>query len=448
MVAEVVQAAYGCGHSRPVCGTFIGAVFDDSARLRLLHQLGCAFAARTELEDLCRLVISKCGEVLQAEGVGILLQDPGAQELFFPYVANEDPVAAERLRGLRFPADRGIAGEVLRCGRPIRVDDVRSDRRFYSGIDEQSGARTRNLIATPLRTEQGVIGVLQAVNRRGPNGFSDDDLAFLEALSGSVAIAIDNARAMEERAALRALRREIEIASEIQQSILPRRFPAFPDRLDFDLHAAMLPAHDVGGDFYDFFLIDSTHLGVVIADVSGKGMPAAIFMAVSRTLLKATALSGIAPAACLQQVNRLLHAENDSEMFVSLFYGILDLHGGRVTYSNGGHNPPLLRSAASGVRRLAAGQGCVLGVFEEAAYEGMTCAIVPGDTLLLYTDGVTEAMNPSGELYGEERLYSVARNDHGSPRALIDALIADVRRHGATATQSDDITLLAVTYRG
>jgi hypothetical protein len=170
------------GHSRPVCGTFIGTVFDDGARLRLLHQLGCAFAARTELEDLCRLVISKCGEVLQAEGVGILLQDPSTQELFFPHVANEDPVAAERLRGLRFPADRGIAGEVLRCGRPIRVDDVRADRRFYSGVDEQSGARTRNLIATPLRTEQGVIGVLQAVNRRGPNGFSDDDLAFLEAL--------------------------------------------------------------------------------------------------------------------------------------------------------------------------------------------------------------------------------------------------------------------------
>jgi sigma-B regulation protein RsbU (phosphoserine phosphatase) len=423
-------------------------VFDDRARLRLLHQLGCAFASRTELEDLCRLVISKCGEALDAEGVGILLRDSSTQELFFPYVANEDPLAAERLRGLRFPADRGIAGEVLRGGRPIRVDDVRTDPRFYSGVDHQSGARTRNLIATPLRTEQGVIGVLQAVNRRGLAGFSEDDLAFLEALSGSVAIAIDNARALEERAALRALRREIEIASEIQQSILPRRFPAFPERLDFDLYAAMFPAQDVGGDFYDFFLIDSTHLAVVIGDVSGKGMPAAIFMAVSRTLLKATALSGIAPAACLQQVNRLLHAENDSEMFVSLFYGVLDLPGGRITFSNGGHNPPLLRSPASGVRRLASGQGCVLGVFADAEYAATSCAIAPGDTLLLYTDGITEAMDPGGELYGEERLDSLARQDHGTPRALVDALVADVRRHSAAATQSDDLTVLAVTYRG
>ena len=393
-------------------------------------------------------MISKCGEALNAEGVGILLLDSSTQELFFPYVANEDPLAAERLRGLRFPADRGIAGEVLRCGRPIRVDDVRADRRFYSGVDQQSGARTRNLIATPLRTEQGVIGVLQAVNRRGLAGFSDDDLAFLEALSGSVAIAIDNARALEERAALRALRREMEIASEIQQSILPRRFPAFPERLDFDLYAAMFPAQEVGGDFYDFFLIDSMHLAVVIGDVSGKGMPAAIFMAVSRTLLKATALSGIAPAACLQQVNRLLHAENNSEMFVSLFYGVLDLHGGRIAFSNGGHNPPLLRSPASGVRRLASSQGCILGVFADAAYEDVSCAIAPGDILLLYTDGITEAMNPGGELYGEERLDSLARQDYGTPRALVDAVVADVRRHSATAPQSDDLTLLAVTYRG
>ena len=282
----------------------------------------------------------------------------------------------------------------------------------------------------------------------GLAGFSDDDLAFLEALSGSVAIAIDNARAMEERATLRALRREIEIASEIQQSILPRRFPAFPERKDFDLHAAMLPARDVGGDFYDFFLIDPTHLAVVIGDVSGKGMPAAIFMAVSRTLLKATAVSGLAPAACLQHVNRLLHAENSADMFVSLFYGILDLHGGRLTFSNGGHNPPLLQSAAGGLRDLASGQGCVLGVFGDAGYEGATCPITPGDTLLLYTDGVTEAMNPADEPYGEERLHALAQRDHGSPLALIDALIADVRRHSATATQSDDITLLAVTYRG
>ena len=427
-------------------------MFDDSTRLRLLHELGCAFAARTELEDLCRLVISKCGEALHAEGVGILLLDPKTQELFFPYVANEDPAVAARLRQMRFAADRGIAGEVLRSGRPLRVDDVRRDERFFSGADQKSGTTTRNLIAAPLRAEHGSIGVIQAVNRRGSveggPGFSDDDLAFLEALSGSIAIAIDNARAIEERAALRALRREVEIASEIQLSILPRTFPAFPDRDDFDLHAAMLPARDVGGDFYDFFLLGPTQLGVVIADVSGKGIPAALFMAVSRTLMKATALTAPSPAACLRQVNRLLCAENSAEMFVSLFYAILDTRSGRLVFSNGGHNPPLLVRAGGGAQFLATTPGCVLGAFDAAVYSDATTALAPGETLVLYTDGVTEAMNGADELYGEARLRARSSTPADSPRGLIDGIITDVKRHSGETIQSDDITLLAVTYRG
>lgn len=427
-------------------------MFDEGARLRLLHELGCAFAARTELEELCQLVISKCGEVLQADGVGILLLDTRTQELFFPYVANEDPEAAERLRQMRFAADRGIAGEVLRSGRPLRVDDVHADSRFYSGADEKSRTTTRNLIAAPLRSEQGTIGVIQAVNRRGSAetgvAFSDEDLAFLEALSGSVAVAIDNARAMEERSALRALRREVEIASEIQQSILPRTFPAFPGRDDFDLHAEMIPARDVGGDFYDFFLLSPSQLGVVIADVSGKGIPAAIFMAVSRTLMRATALAAPSPAACLRQVNRLLNAENSASMFVSLFYGILDTRSGEITFSNGGHNPPLVVGGDGAARYLATKPGCVLGVLDEAVYEDAATALAPGDTLVLYTDGVTEAMNAADELYGEERLQRLLRHPAESPRTLIEEVLSDVKQHSGEAIQSDDITLLAVTYRG
>ena len=213
-------------------------------------------------------------------------------------------------------------------------------------------------------------------------------------------------------------------------------------------HAAMIPARDVGGDFYDFFLLGPSQLGVVIADVSGKGIPAAIFMAVSRTLMKATALTASSPAACLQQVNRLLNAENSAEMFVSVFYGILDTQSGRLVFSNGGHNPPLFVRAGGDAQFLDAKPGCVLGVLDEAVYEDATRALMPGDTLVLYTDGVTEAMNGVDELYGEERLQRLLRNPADSPRNLIDRVIADVKQHSGEATQSDDITLLAVTYRG
>jgi Nif-specific regulatory protein len=166
----------------------------DTARLRLLYDLGRTFAAHIELEDLLPLVTSKCREALDAEGVSVLLLDTEKDELYFPYVAEEKPEVAARLVGLRFPADRGIAGAALQSGRSIRVDDAQSDFRFYGGVDRHTGATTRALLAVPLVAPQGKIGVLQAVNRRGGGTFSDADLAFLEALAASVAVAIENAR--------------------------------------------------------------------------------------------------------------------------------------------------------------------------------------------------------------------------------------------------------------
>ena len=166
----------------------------DAARLRLLYDLGRTFAAHIELEKLLPLVTSKCREALDAEGVSVLLLDSEKDELYFPYVAEENSQVAARLVGLRFPADRGIAGAALQSGRSIRVDDAQSDFRFYGGVDRHTGATTRALLAVPLISAQGKIGVIQAVNRHGGGTFSDDDLAFLEALAASVAVAIENAR--------------------------------------------------------------------------------------------------------------------------------------------------------------------------------------------------------------------------------------------------------------
>ena len=434
-------------------------MFDDSARLQLLHELGRAFAARTDLDELCSVVTRDCAGVLRAEGASILLLDPETNELFFPYVANADPEAAERLRRLRFPADQGIAGHTLTHGRAVRVDDAATDERFYGRIDQRSGRMTHSVLAAPLTAERGAIGVLQVVNRIGGGAFSDDDLAFLEALAGSVAVAVENARllaetraqlvalqrATEEHAALEALRRELDIAREIQQSILPRRFPAC-GRLD--LFATMLPARDVGGDFYDFFALDDRRFGLVIGDVSGKGMPAALFMAVCRTLVKATALSGLGPAACLQRVNDLLVADNPSDMFVTLFYAILDLGTGELTYSNGGHNPPFVIRSGAAVEPLAVG-GTLLGVLDSARFSEHRLRLCTGDTLLLYTDGVTEAANPAEVLYGDARVAHVlTAAGAGSCEQLVRSLLSDVARHSEGIAQSDDITLLAVRYLG
>lgn len=437
-------------------------VAEDSARLRLLYELGCAFAGRIDLDELSAFVVQKCREVLDAEGAAILLFDAERKELYFPYVADVDTEATARLRSLRFPADRGIAGAVLRSGQPLRVDDVATDPRFYRGVDQHTGLTTRALICAPLTTRQGTLGVIQVLNPRSGRPFTDDDLAFLDALAGSVAVAIDNARmyaqlkqqyaalqqAMREHEQLLAIRRELDIARSIQESILPRVFPPFPQRRDFEIFATMLPAREVGGDFYDFFLIDDTRLGMVIGDVSGKGVPAALFMAVTRTLLRSVALEGTPPDECLRRVNALLCLENSAEMFVTVFYGILNTATGALEYSNGGHNPPYLLLATA-AEPLSGTGGTVLGVLEHVNYASKRVTIEAGEGLLLYTDGVTEAMDAEGNLFSEQRLEAVlSRCGQAPPEGILRAVLDQVSQHAGCAPQSDDITVLAIRYRG
>lgn len=432
-------------------------------RASLLYELGCAFAERQELDELVPLVMAKCRDVLNAEGAAVLLLDVQRNELYFPYVAEEDATAAAQLRELRFPADRGIAGAVLQGCRSIRVDDAASDPRFYGGVDRHTRLTTRALISVPLRSRLGAIGVIQVLNPVSGGCFTGDDLAFLEALAGSVSVAIENARfyaqlreqvaalerAVHEHHELLTIRRELDIAHSIQQSILPRTFPPYPQRRDFELFAEMIPAQEVGGDFYDFFLIDNQRLGLVIGDVSGKGVPAALFMAVTRTLLKSTALAGLPPSACLQRVNSLLCLENASEMFVTLFYGILDTGTGTLAYSNGGHNPPYLLRADGSAEALAGTGDMVLGALENRAYRERNAILASGDSIFLYTDGVTEAMNAAGTLYSDQRLAALLSHTNGAPpEQLIRSVVDSVRQYSGETPQSDDITALALCYRG
>jgi phosphoserine phosphatase RsbU/P len=240
---------------------------------------------------------------------------------------------------------------------------------------------------------------------------------------------------------------ELRIASEIQRSILPRTFPPFPDRADFEIFATTIPALEMGGDFYDFFLIDDKRLGVVIADVSGKGVPAAIFMAVSRSLLKATALTSVSPSECLEHVNRLLCPDNEASMFVTVFYGILHTETGELEFSNGGHNLPyVIRDDR--VSPVGQPDGMALGFFDKATYHTSRMRLNAGETLVLYTDGVTEAMDVQDQFFSMSRLEQMLRQfGRQRPVNLLTNLVEDVQAFSSGAVQADDITLLALQYR-
>lgn len=253
--------------------------------------------------------------------------------------------------------------------------------------------------------------------------------------------------ALVSKTRLAGLQQELQIASQVQLSILPRDMPVDP-RVNVFCH--ITPAREVGGDFYDYFPIDANRFGFVIADVSGKGVPAALFMAISRTLLKSTALFVDSPSACLQRLNDLLAAENEQMLFVTVFYAVIDLSTGQVDYVNAGHNPPWLIRRNGDLSPLPRTRGIAVAVHEGFAYQQGRVQLAPGDTLYLYTDGITEAFDVDGQEYGDARLQ--ASLERIPPDAPIDTLsqrvIDDVRAFERGAAQADDMTSLALRYLG
>jgi sigma-B regulation protein RsbU (phosphoserine phosphatase) len=251
----------------------------------------------------------------------------------------------------------------------------------------------------------------------------------------------------ETTAAKERIESELSIAHDIQMSILPKIFPAFPERKEFDIYAIIEPAREVGGDLYDFFFMDDTHLCFVIADVSGKGVPASLFMAVAKTFIKATAKESMSPDQILYRVNNELCRDNDTGMFVTIFLGILDTNTGEVFYSNGGHNPPLTIGRDGRAEFLSISPGLVLGAQENFEYVAGRLVLKEGETLFMYTDGVTEAMNPADELFSEERLLHSLMALSAKPIGeMIGGLTEEIIFFAQGAPQSDDITMMALKY--
>ncbi|MCR5578422.1 MAG: SpoIIE family protein phosphatase [Prevotella sp.] len=295
----------------------------------------------------------------------------------------------------------------------------------------------------------GDMGNIRQAMNNGAFDFATKPID-LDDLSVTIEKAIEQIRYIKtmqkEHTQLESIKGDLAVAREIQQAILPRIFPPFPENAhQLDIAASMNAAKDVGGDFYDFFRIDDERIGFVIADVSGKGVPAAIFMAVSRTLIRATGIRGVSAAECMTYSNVLLAKESVNCMFVTVFYGIYNIKTGEVTYTNAGHNPPYLLKANGSLKSLGNSKNIAAGVMEDIPFTEETLQLEPGDTLLMYTDGVTEATDTEEKEYGEARLEALLKQStQADCQQIIDNVKADVKAFVGEAEQSDDITLLAL----
>lgn len=256
----------------------------------------------------------------------------------------------------------------------------------------------------------------------------------------------------EATAAREKIESELKIARDIQQSIIPKTFPPFPQRSDVDIHAALIPAREVGGDLYDYFFIDEDILAFTIGDVSGKGIPSSLFMAITRTLFRSKALKGMKAHEIVRDININLCSENDNAMFVTFFLGLLDLKTGRLDFCNAGHNYPYIKRKNGNDELLDATHGTPLGLFENMEYGAGSAALLKGDCLIMYTDGVTEAMDPVENLYGEERLINLLKEpchqEQISVSKVTRCILDDLAVFTKDAAQSDDITILVVLYTG
>jgi phosphoserine phosphatase RsbU/P len=330
---------------------------------------------------------------------------------------------------------QGIVGWVAKSGEPVIVPDVQRDPRYVA-----ARLSTRSEIAAPLLAEGRVIGVFNLESDH-LDLYHEGHLELLRAFAAQAALAVERARTARDRVEARRLEKELAIARDIQRSFLPAQAPRIPG---FDLAGTSISHDQVGGDYYDFIAVSETRLGLAVADVSGKGIPAALLMAGFRMSLLAEIRNEFAIRAVMRKVNRLLHESTDRGKFVTAFYGVLDWRNGVVIFSNAGHNPPLLLRADGSLDELSEG-GVALGVLEDTHYEERPVAIAPGDVIVLYTDGVSEAENEHGEQFGVERLERIVReNPTHTARELMQDVVAAVLDWAGEKGLGDDLTLMIV----
>ena len=315
--------------------------------------------------------------------------------------------------------------------------------------DPSAGRRAAGIVADPIdRVNRALERIAEGDLATRTDEGSSRELASLSGGVNAMTVALEKQFAQIKEG----IKRELDAAAVIQESALPRAFPPFPDIPRFDIYAGMQPAREVGGDFYDFFLIgdacdaESGKLGFVVADVSGKGVPAALFMMAAKTAIRGYMESGMELGEAFENANRKLCAGNDSAMFVTAFAGVLDYATGSIAYVNAGHNAPFLRQHGEW-RQLADKSGLPLGLFDGMPYKAFECTCAIGDELLLYTDGVIEAMDVDDALYGLDRLKALLDDNLDlHPRELIELVRRDVTRFSEGAEQADDITMLALEF--
>lgn len=409
-------------------------------RLSVIYDVAQSFNSSLDLNQVLDRVMDEVIAITHAErGFVMLLDDEGRPT--FPVARGIDRQTVDEPE---FQVSRGVVERVSREGQPLLTSNAQEDDRLMLRHSVQI-LGLRSILCAPLAVKRRIIGVIYVDNRLQVGMFSQADLDLLSSVASSAAIAIDNARLYEMAVEKGRMDQELRTARAVQASLLPRGTPSFPG---WDLAAGWSPARQVSGDYYDLLPGEGEWLDLIMADVSGKGMPAALFMALTRSNARASMAPSRYLVVGVERINRLLSADAADGTFVTFFCARLEPGTSMVRYVNAGHNPPLVACQGCGLAELRP-TGMALGVVEDATYEQGTVQLDPGDVLVLYTDGVPDAVRPDGERFGMDRLRRTVLDHRARPAAeIVGALEEAVRSFVGDTEQFDDMAILVARRNG
>lgn len=409
----------------------------SSDRLALLCRLSQTFNSSLDLDEVLNRVMDEVITITRAERGFVMLHEADGT-LGFRVARGIDQSTID---DPQFQVSRSVVERVAHEGEPILTSDAQADDRF-SRRQSVMMLGLRAILCVPLKIKEKLLGVVYVDNRLQAGIFTQADLDLLTTIASSAAIAIENARLYQVAVEKGRMERELQMAHDIQAGLLPHETPQIPG---WEFAAHWQPAREVSGDYYDFIPLHGGQLGIVVADVSDKGMPAALFMALTRSTVRASMSHAHSPADGITHANQLICADAADGMFVTLFYALLDPEASEITYVNAGHNPPLLYRAEQDQLVELTRTGMAMGVMEDSAFEQRTVQLDPGDFVLLYTDGVTDATDAQEQEFGEERLHHIILQEQHTPVAkVIAALEQTLYEFVGASSPFDDITIVAI----
>jgi len=403
--------------------------------LSILNEIALAINSALSLDSILESVIKKCTKHIKVEQAAVMLLDEKIEDKpFQTMIRGWDSTG----NALPFRLDTQLTGWMLKNRTPLLINDIQKDRRFQTSTE--TTLPVHSLLSVPLLSKNRMIGLITVFNKKAESGFLSDDQRLLSIIGSQSSQVIENARLLKEEQALLKVQQELRLAYDIQINLLPKEPP---EAEEYDIFGKSIPAKEVGGDYFDFIPIDKHRIAFCLGDISGKGIPAALLMSNLQATIRGQTLDNASASDCIERSNTMLFHSTPPEKFSTFFYGILDTKAHQITYANAGHNYPFIFTGGHEPRQLEHG-GIVLGCVETFPFQEQEISLNPGDIFLLYSDGITEAMDQEEEEFGESRLTSiVSGNMNASAEELTQKIIEGVNQHSG-GRQWDDMTLVII----